>query len=63
VISGGAGAPLAIRSGQVPWASSVRSFSTVQHYCLVRVNGDEVRLEVYDIAGGLIDVCVLTDFR
>jgi hypothetical protein len=59
LISGGAGAPLATQNPDTPWIDNVEKFSTQMHYTLLRVNGQEVRLEVYNINDRLIESVIL----
>ncbi|MDP2899111.1 MAG: metallophosphoesterase family protein [bacterium] len=54
VTTGGGGAPFHTLEAS-PWSSSVKAFSSRQHYCLIKVAGKEVRLFVYDPAGSLIE--------
>ncbi|MCZ7586828.1 MAG: metallophosphoesterase [Deltaproteobacteria bacterium] len=55
IISGGAGAPFYAKDPNVPWADRVEKFSTRMHYTLFDVDGDTVRLRVYDVNGELIE--------
>ncbi|MDP8240910.1 MAG: metallophosphoesterase family protein [Candidatus Hatepunaea meridiana] len=61
IISGGAGAPFYTQDKSVPWASSVKAFSTQMHYYIITVDGSKVSLEVYGITGELIDEAVLKE--
>lgn len=54
IITGGGGAPFHPQE-RPPWRESVKIFSSRQHYCIVAVGGQKVRLRVYDLAGNLID--------
>lgn len=55
IVSGGAGAPFYVQDTSVPWASSVRAFSPVNHYCLFAVQEGRVSLTVRATTGTVID--------
>ncbi len=59
IVSGGAGAPLSIQEPGLPWSDDVKEFTTQMHYTLLKVNGQEVRLEVYNINDRLIESVLL----
>ena len=61
VISGGAGAPYSAElRTDLPWSGNVKKFSTQMSYTLLKVNGDKVMLEAYNIDGILFDRVELT---
>ncbi len=59
IVSGGCGAPYYARDRATPWDKNVAAFSAQQHYCLFRVDGDRVLLEVYGETGERIDRAAL----
>ncbi len=61
ITSGGAGAPFYGQDLSVPWIGQVKKFTSVPHYCLVRVQGREVQLEVWTRSGRLVEQVVLSD--
>lgn len=61
IVSGGAGAPAATRvNNNAPWSNDVKKFTTQLNYTVFKVNGSEVKLEVYNINHRLIDSVDLT---
>ena len=61
IVSGGAGAPFYGQDPSAPWTDAVRHFTSLPHYCLFRVSGREVRLEVWSRSAELIEEIVLSD--
>ena len=61
IVSGGCGAPYYARDRSVPWADRVVAFSAQQNYCLVRIEGSRVVLEVWGATGERIDRAVLRE--
>jgi hypothetical protein len=61
ITSGGAGAPFYGQDLSAPWTNQVRRFTSVPHYCLVTVHGEEARLEVWTRSGRLVEGVVLSD--
>ena len=59
IVSGGCGAPYYARNRTTPWDGNVVAFSAQQHYCLFRVSGDRILLEVYGETGERIDRAAL----
>ncbi|MCP4185384.1 MAG: hypothetical protein GY761_19085 [Hyphomicrobiales bacterium] len=59
IVSGGAGAPFASLETGLPWSDGVEKSTAQMHYTLMRVDGKEVRLEVYNINNRLIESVVL----
>jgi 3',5'-cyclic AMP phosphodiesterase CpdA len=61
IISGGAGAPFYGQDRSAPWTGAVRHFTSLPHFCLVKVHGHEVRMEVWSRSAELIEEVVLSD--
>jgi len=61
IVSGGAGAPFYGQDLSAPWTEAVQHFTSLPHYCLVKVNGREVRMEVWSRSAELIEEVVLSD--
>ena len=61
ITSGGAGAPFYGQDFSVPWIRQVKKFTSVPHYCLVKVRGKEVQLEVWTRSGRLVEQVALSD--
>ncbi len=54
IITGGGGAPFHPQE-RTPWSESVKAFSARQHYCIVAVAGQKVRIRVHDLSGNVVD--------
>ncbi len=54
IITGGAGAPLYDKNDKVhyPWLKGLKKFKKCYHYCIVTVNKDKVRLDVFGMIKG-----------
>jgi hypothetical protein len=61
IVSGGAGAPFFAQQQEMPWSKSVECFYPGKHYCMIYVNGDEVRLKVVSDSDEIVDQCVLRE--
>lgn len=59
IIAGGGGAPFAALEPGLPWSDNVEKHTAQIHYTLLRVNGQEVRLEVYNVSNILIESVIL----
>ncbi|MDP6418698.1 MAG: metallophosphoesterase [Candidatus Krumholzibacteria bacterium] len=54
VVSGGVGAPFYARDKSLPWADKLSAFSTIQHFCRIRLDSDGLSIEARDMRGRIL---------
>ena len=55
IVSGGCGAPFYAQEKGLPWTPFVEKFDSAEHWCLIRVKGGKVELEVFGENEELVD--------